>query len=133
MVPTMVGNLCCTFVANPDTHFIPHSFLCFSQAAKTEFYHKQDLRALLLSSRLYRLDHGLDLPAHNSPSYISRFTPLTWHGVEEGIGKRVDGYLRRILDLLLAVFFEGAGAELNTLGERQPRLDNVLLREVVKC
>lgn len=34
IIPTTVGSFFWTeFEENPDTHFIPHSFLCFSQAA----------------------------------------------------------------------------------------------------
>ena len=52
--------------------------------------------------------------------------------MEEGIGERMDGDLWRVFDLLLSVLLESGGAQLDALGERDPSLDDVLLREVVK-
>ncbi len=53
--------------------------------------------------------------------------------MKEGVGERVDGDLWRVLHLLLSVLLEGIGAQLYALGQRQPRLHDVLLRQVVKC
>ena len=46
--------------------------------------------------------------------------------MEKGIGERMDGDLRWVFDLLISVLFEGAGAQLYALRERESSLDNVM-------